>query len=213
MEQARGARIVRFIRESQMERDSFIFYKSFYDAICNLTKDIRLEVLTAIIEYALFGRQPENLKPFAKGMFTLMKPNIDANTVRFENGRKGGRKSGSKKPSAPVETVAPYSLTYEQEVERMKADEKWRESVCKDYNISVEEYENRLARFLERCNDDKARKGKQCHNSYMDCQSHLRYWMTKAFTRKTEPKETSGNEPLPSASDYSFTDGFGSKDI
>lgn len=121
-----------------MERDSFIFYKSFYEAIADLPKDIKLEVLTAIIEYALLGRLPENLKPFAKGMFTLIKPNIDVNTARFENGKKGGRKSRAKKQAAPVEDT--YTQTYEQEVEQMRIDEKWRKTICEDFNITVEEY-------------------------------------------------------------------------
>lgn len=71
-----------------MERESFIFYRSFYEAIKDLPKDIKLEVFTAIVEYALYGRLPEDLKPFARGMFTLIKPNIDVNIVRFENGKK-----------------------------------------------------------------------------------------------------------------------------
>ena len=34
----------------------------------------------------------KTLSEVAKGMFTLIKPNIDVNTARFENGKKGGRK-------------------------------------------------------------------------------------------------------------------------
>ncbi len=36
-----------------MERESFIFYRSFYEAIRDLPDAIRLEVFTAITEYAL----------------------------------------------------------------------------------------------------------------------------------------------------------------
>ncbi len=56
-----------------MERESFIFYRSFYEAIRELPDNIRLEVFTAITEYALYGKQPENLKPFARGMFIVIK--------------------------------------------------------------------------------------------------------------------------------------------
>lgn len=180
-----------------MERDSFIFYKSFYDAICDLPKDIRLEVLTAIVEYALYGRQPENLKPFAKGMFTLIKPNIDVNTFRYENGKKGGRKSRAKKQPATAEPA--YTLTYEQEVERMKADEDWRKTICEDFSINAEEYDKRLSRFLDRCNDDKQRKRKDHHDSYADCQSHLRYWMSKAYAHQqtSTPAPASEDDSMP----------------
>lgn len=196
-----------------MERDSFIFYKSFYEAIIGLPKDIRLEVLTAIVEYALYGKLPENLKPFAKGMFTLIKPNIDVNTARFENGKKGGRKSRAKKQTATAEPA--YTLTYEQEVEQMRSDEKWRKTICEDFNITAEEYEKRLSRFLDRCNEDKTRKGKEHHDSYVDCQSHLRYWMTKAYPAaqtNTEKKSDDDDPPFPT-SDYTFNGGFGGMDV
>lgn len=184
-----------------MERDSFIFYKSFYEAIADLPKDIKLEVLTAIIEYALLGRLPENLKPFAKGMFTLIKPNIDVNTARFENGKKGGRKSSAKKQAAPVEDT--YTQTYEQEVEQMRIDEKWRKTICEDFNITVEEYNKRLSRFLDRCNDDKKRKNKERHDSFVDCQSHLRYWMTKAYPPQAikTPAPDDDSVPFPEIGD------------
>lgn len=178
-----------------MERDSFIFYKSFYEAVSDLPKDIRLEVLTAIIEYALYGRQTENLKPFAKGMFTLIKPNIDVNTARYENGKKGGRKSRSKKQAPPAE--AAYTLTYEQEVEQMRSDEKWRNTICEDFSITAEEYEKRLSRFLDRCNEDKTRKGKDRHDSYVDCQSHLRYWMSKAYPHPHTPTHAPEEAAVP----------------
>lgn len=67
-----------------MERDYFTFYRSFYEAIRELPKDIRLEVLTAIIEYGLYGTQPEDMGPTTKAIFTLAKPNIDSNITRIE---------------------------------------------------------------------------------------------------------------------------------
>lgn len=178
-----------------MERDSFIFYRSFYESVKDLPKDIRLEVYTAIIEYALDGRLPEGLKPFAKGIFTLVKPNIDVNTARFENGKKGGRKSRAKKPSGSAEPA--YTLTYEQEVEQMRNDKNWRKTICEDFNITVEEYEKRLSRFLDRCNDDKKRKNKERHDSFVDCQSHLRYWMTKAYPQQQVTPHAPDEDSVP----------------
>lgn len=190
-----------------MERESFIFYKSFYEAIIGLPNDIKLEVLTDVIEYALFGRLPENPKPVAKGMFTLIKPNIDVNNSRFANGKKGGRKK--KLPSAKDT----YAQTYEKEVEQMRADDEWRKTICNDFNISSQEFDKRLTRFLCRCNEDKDRKGKAHHDSFADCQSHLRYWMSKAYPAAKAPAENTDNNPLPPTSDYTFTGGFGGIDV
>ena len=136
-----------------MERDSFIFYRSFYEAVRCMPPEVQAEIYPAICEYALFGKLPKSLSDMARGMFILIKPNIDVNTARFENGKKGGRKGRAKKPPGSAEPA--YTLTYEEEVEQMRSDEKWRKTICDDFNITAEEYDKRLSRFLDRCNDDK----------------------------------------------------------
>lgn len=173
-----------------MERNSFIFYKSFYEAIKDLPSDIKIEVFTAIAEYALYGKEPDNLKPFTKGMFALIRPNIDINNSRFENGKKGANygKRGGRPKKAEISEKEEYSLTYEQEVDQMKSNKDLRKTFCEDFNIDDKEYESRLARFLEHCNNDKKYKAKERHNSLVDCQSHLRYWMTKAYASKQSPR-------------------------
>lgn len=72
-------------------RESFIFYKSFYDAIKDLPRDIQGEIYTAIMEYSLYDNETDNLKSVARSIFTLIKPQIDVNNKRFQNGSKGGR--------------------------------------------------------------------------------------------------------------------------
>ena len=79
-------------------RDSFVFYRSFYDAIKDLPRDVQGEIYTAIMEYSLYGKETENLKPIARSVFTLMKPQIDVNNKRFENGKRGGRPKSEDKP-------------------------------------------------------------------------------------------------------------------
>lgn len=84
-------------------RDSIVFYRSFYDAIKNLPRDIQGEIYTAIMEYSLYGNETDNLKPISRSVFTLIKPQIDANNKRFENGRKGGRPKKSEEPNGNQE--------------------------------------------------------------------------------------------------------------
>lgn len=201
-----------------MDRESFIFYRSFYEAISCMPPEVQIEIYPAICEYALFGKSPKNLSEIAKGMFALIKPNIDVNTARYENGKKGaqyGKRGGRprKQQTAPAEPT--YTVTYEQEVEQMRTDENWRKSICEDYNITAEEYDKRLSRFLDRCNEDKARKGKEHHDSFVDCQSHLRYWMTKAYpvAQANAGKKPDDDDPPFPTSDYSFKGGFGGMDV
>ena len=84
-------------------RDSFVFYRSFYDAIKDLPRDVQGEIYTAIMEYSLYGKETENLKPIARSVFTLMKPQIDVNNKSFENGKKGGRPKSGNEPDGNQE--------------------------------------------------------------------------------------------------------------
>lgn len=193
-----------------MVRDSILFYRSFYEAIKVLPKDIQVEIYSAVMEYGLNGNLPENLKPVAKGMFALMKPVIDNNNVRFENGKKGaeyGKRGGRPSKQKPAPDQPAHSLTFEQEIEMMKTDEEWSAPLCKEYSLSHSEYFEHLDRFLEHCR--KNRNGK-LHDSYDDAKSHLRYWLDKGGRRikQSNPNNAVGNTPP----DYDFNGGFGGKD-
>ena len=74
-----------------MERDSFVFYKSFYEAIKDLPNKNKLKIYQAIIEFALTGIDPNYLKGVENSIFLLIKPQILANNKKYENGKKGGR--------------------------------------------------------------------------------------------------------------------------
>ena len=76
-------------------KDSFVFYKSFYDAIKKIPEEFQLELYNAIFNYSLEGIEPTNLSDIPQAMFTLIRPNIDSSQRRYkasvENGKKGGR--------------------------------------------------------------------------------------------------------------------------
>lgn len=71
-------------------RDSIVFYRSFYEAIKEIPLEEQGVVYNAIYGYALDGIEPE-LTGIAKAIFLLVKPQIDANNSRYENGKKGGK--------------------------------------------------------------------------------------------------------------------------
>ena len=73
--------------------ESFVFYRSFAEALEELPPEQYKEVMTALTRYALDGTLPENMDPVLKGYFVLMKPQVDANNSKRENGRKGGNTS------------------------------------------------------------------------------------------------------------------------
>lgn len=71
-----------------MKYDSVVFYSSFYEAICDFPEENQLAIFKAIIGYGLTGDIP-NLSGIEKAVFSMAKPQIDANIRRRENGRKG----------------------------------------------------------------------------------------------------------------------------
>jgi len=87
-----------------MIRDSFIFYRSFFEATKPLSQDQKAELFDAICFYSLDQEQIQ-LDPICTAMFSLIKPQLDANYKRFVNGKKGadfgklgGRPKTPKKP-------------------------------------------------------------------------------------------------------------------
>nr|DAL35594.1 MAG TPA_asm: hypothetical protein [Caudoviricetes sp.] len=82
-------------------RSGFVFYRSWLEAVKNLPREMQGEVLTAIIEYGLDGVTTGSLKPITSAMLAMVKPQIDANNKRLENGLKGGRPRKNKEESEP----------------------------------------------------------------------------------------------------------------
>lgn len=78
-----------------MARDSFIFYRSFYEAIDELPEENQLQVYKAISAYALNQEELE-LKGTAKAIFSLIKPQLDANYQKYINGKQKGNKKEAK---------------------------------------------------------------------------------------------------------------------
>ena len=96
------------MNENEMQRESFVFYNSFYSAVITLPEEEQLTMFKAIIERALYGKEP-NLKGCAKGMYDLIIPQLRANERRYFNGRKGGAPLGNqnakKQPENNQETT------------------------------------------------------------------------------------------------------------
>jgi hypothetical protein len=204
-----------------MERDSFIFYRSFFEAISLMPPEVQAEVYPAIVEYALNGNVPKGMSPIAKGVFTLVKPNLDASVTRQDNGKRfgklGGRPPKKQKASPPAkakpkaEGLTPSensTLTLQQEVEQMKADRTWNEPVCIKFHLNPEELARRLDAFHNHCqceNDSKP------HESLNDAKRHFCAWMRKAYAH-SEQQQPANDEELPPPS-YEFNGGFGGQDV
>lgn len=78
-----------------MARDSFIFYRSFYEAISELPKENQADTYDAIMQYALNQKEIE-LIGISKAIFSLVKPQLDANYKKYENGKQKKSKKEAK---------------------------------------------------------------------------------------------------------------------
>jgi hypothetical protein len=96
---------------SEKIRDSFIFYRSFYQSAKKLPKEDKAELFDAICSYALDGELVE-LSVVPEAIFTVIKPNLDANRRKWENGCK------EKKKPSEVEAIE------EQEISKDEANDK-----------------------------------------------------------------------------------------
>lgn len=87
-----------------MERNSFIFFFTWAEVLSDCTKEVRLDVYDAVIEYAKSGTLPD-LKPMSMLAFNFIKKEIDRNNERYdeiiekrkEAGRKGAEVTNRQK--------------------------------------------------------------------------------------------------------------------
>lgn len=82
------------------KRDSFIFYRSYFESINQLPEANQLPIYKAVAEYAL-NNIINTLQGVENSLFTLIKPTIDSNNKRYINGCKGGRPSKEKTKLEP----------------------------------------------------------------------------------------------------------------
>lgn len=72
-------------------RDSFVFYRSFSIQLRKLNPEQFKKVMEAIFDYALDGIEFEESNSVESIIFGLIKPQLEANNKRYENGCRGGR--------------------------------------------------------------------------------------------------------------------------
>lgn len=124
-----------------MERQQFTFYGSFAKAAKRIRKkQERCEFYDAVIDYALFGIEPnmDTLPDTSAIAFELVKPNLDASKRKAKSGKKGGEKekqNGSKREANAKQTESKAEANRKQteskkEIEKEKEKEIEKEDEC-----------------------------------------------------------------------------------
>lgn len=84
-----------------MQRDSFVIFKNWVDAIDTLPEENRYETFKALADYGLSGQMPENISQITRALLCSFSAGVERNLERYqanvENGKKGGRPKKIKK--------------------------------------------------------------------------------------------------------------------
>lgn len=124
--------------------EGFVFYRSYYESIQKIPDAEAKKLLAAICEYALDDVVPEKLEYPINIAFDLIKPQLDANKRRRENGKKGGAPKGNQNA-------------------RKTREEKWYEPIMQEWNglsqygiskiVKISESSQRYGRLQELVNE------------------------------------------------------------
>ena len=186
-----------------MERDGFVFYRSFYEALECLDDKEAYECFKAIALYALDGIEVE-MSGVVKALFLTIKPQIDANNHRYANGCKGGRPSKTKQKPNENQTetkVKPKEKDKEKEKDKdkdkVKDKEKDKDKYGKNVTLTLDEYQKLVTDFgyedtqeaIQFLDDYIADKGYKSKSNY----SAIRRWVIDAVRDRRKKKPPTGS--------------------
>lgn len=153
-------------------RESFVFYRSFYESAKHLPSEVQCEVYNAIMEYALNSNLPTELSTIANSIFILIKPQIDKNNKRYENGKNGGRPviSGDKQKPNNNQTITKDKPNHNQTITNIEPNDNVNDNVndIKKESTNVDKKETSVSSpstdYLK-FNEWMQRKAPYCSNS------------------------------------------------
>ena len=119
-------------------RDSFVFYRSFFETFKKLPKKERLAIFEAVCDYALNDVFPSGLSGTADAVFTLLKPQVDANLRKYENGLKGGRPSKPNQNLTETKPKPKHNLT----ITKPKLNDNENDNENDNVNVNENDNEN-----------------------------------------------------------------------
>lgn len=176
-----------------MERKSFIFYKDWRDAIKDLQDSVRLEVYDAIVEYGLTGIQPK-LKPIANVAFNFIRPQLDRNLERYQNGCKGaehGKKGG--RPPKNKDNAKPHKNPIK--TPNDNDNDIYKKEIYKEKDLTIELHGQKkmilphLFGFMQKMLSDQISIERLCMNHHLKPEE-LETYIKKFFVLRSDENNT-----------------------
>src|SRR3990167_6850387 len=111
-------------RATYFMRDSTIIYRSFYEAIKELPEINQAECWQAIFEFSLNFKEVE-LTGISKTIFTLIKPQLQANIKRYNSGNNQKHKQNiSKEEAKHKQNISKEEAKHKQNISKEEAKHK-----------------------------------------------------------------------------------------
>lgn len=196
-----------------MARDSFVFYRSFYEALQNVPKKHRTEVYEAVFEYAFESREP-SLSGVPRALWELIRPQLDASQKRYENAKKGaeyGKLGG--RPRKKEENKKPLK-GYESETLNVNVNENVNDNVNVNVNAPAGGSDTHIPTFDEIalfCNQHNIKTDIKKFMQYnegkgwsMEWTSALALWVQKDKDKKKEDRSKNRFNNFENSEPYDF---------
>ena len=119
-------------------KHGFVFYRSWLEAIEELPDALMFELLKAIVYYGLNQEEPAEMTAQARSYWKLIKPIIEANNKRYENGKKAKQKQNVSKTEANEKQDGSVRI---KEVKKLGIKELTNERIEELKNYRIEEDE------------------------------------------------------------------------
>ena len=164
-----------------MTRDSFVFYRSFWESVKRLPGEDFKKCVTAIAEYAFDGEEPAT-DGIERTVFELIKPQIDANNRKYENGSKGGRKPSNNQTISKEEPKKNQTVTKHEPNDNVNVNDNVNDN-DNTYNVPLPPVESRPAYPYEDIIDYLNQKaGTHFRHSSADTKKHIKARFNDGFS-------------------------------
>lgn len=124
-----------------MERESFVFYRSFYEASKFLSNEDKWKLFDMVCQYGLYWNEIETDWP-AMWMFLLIKPQLDANNRRYENWCKWWAPEGNSNAVKNWQNISKQPKNNQNTTKKQPNDNQKQPNVNDNDNVNVNVNEN-----------------------------------------------------------------------
>ena len=136
-----------------INRDSCVFYASWLEAVETMPEAAQGEALKAILTFALRGEETAKQGAMTRMLMAMVRPQIEANIARWENGRKGGRPK-VEKPNQNQNETKPKPNQNQTETYNVNVNDNVNvnvnESVC-EKNAPAHTHAKKFQEFIKWC--------------------------------------------------------------